>query len=556
MNCTNCGQPLDADASFCSYCGERSEEYTTRTKYCKNCGIRLMDEGPYCANCGHPVPGKKQPNSGKTASKGSSGSGKTTAGIIAGVGVVIAAIAAILAFTGVFLSPAQRFQAVVKQSVVSPLTRAVDKVLDAREDPSLSTDLNISASSDDSYISQFLEPVSLDLKVNSKKDSALINMDVNWMGSDVLSGAVTYDDDQVGVYLPDLDRSYYVMDMDRLIDLYNYADSGADYTKAFDFNGDLLRSALKKYSNILLSTINSENVTTERGVSVYLSSVDTTIDGVTAYTFRPTRDDVAQMADKLIAALEEDQQLRELMRDTYGSYLIYSGEASDESEETDWIESAIGDAIFSLRSTADIYRGREESVGLSWTIYMKGNTLYREEISQYEGDSYPLVFELYGKESSGITYCLGSYDSVSDAFSAFIKLDYQKKGSQIEGTLSYEDYYSELLQFNFDYNQNKRSALDLPYGTYRLDYGGITARLTVEKSGSETAHVLRLSGEELDYYIGTSDLEITILSTDRASTAKKPSVKQTDISDYSEDEFSNIFYNIASAADAIFSDLM
>jgi|GEM_PF-1966529 len=565
MKCSNCGATLREGTAFCPACGAKVEP---KVRYCDRCGERLQPGYAFCTNCGNPVSGgssgsgrkQKTPGGGFEERYGSSqrkgGAGKKRTGIIIGAAAAaVILIFVILLLTGVLLSPAARFKMVVKKSVVEPATSAVDKVLSFRDNPGLSTDMTISASAPDSYSSEIYNDITVDLKVKAEKKNTLVNVDVNWLGSDVLSGAFTYDGDQFGFYLPDLDSGYYVVDIDQLFGNYEYAQYGL-FEVGIDIDSKLVDEVISRYADVVLSCVNAGNMTVSRNERIRLVSAGETVTGVTAYTFQPTGEDISEMLTKLADTIEKDKDLRELMVDTYGAYLLADGDAENEADVRLQIEDMIVDFADQMRNMAEFYGYDDMPTDFSWTIYMKGTYLYREEIVPDGDYSEALVFERYGEESSGITYCVGMCYLDENEFTEAVTLQYQKSGKTLTGDLSYMPEYGDTIKASFDLNLAKQSALKLYYGTYRLDAGDVTAKLEVDSNGSGSEHKLRLSGDDLDYSIGVSNLTVSVITTDRSSTAKEPSAKAQDISDYSEEEFSELWVSLLQNADYILEDLM
>ncbi len=56
MKCTNCGNLVAPETSYCVMCGHAIERISvTRPRYCSNCGEALVLTDSYCSNCGTPI---------------------------------------------------------------------------------------------------------------------------------------------------------------------------------------------------------------------------------------------------------------------------------------------------------------------------------------------------------------------------------------------------------------------------------------------------------------------------------------------------------------------
>ena len=55
--CTNCGMPIDLNASFCNNCGQKieKEQIINTEQYCTNCGAKIQAESAFCTSCGTKV---------------------------------------------------------------------------------------------------------------------------------------------------------------------------------------------------------------------------------------------------------------------------------------------------------------------------------------------------------------------------------------------------------------------------------------------------------------------------------------------------------------------
>ena len=108
------------------------------------------------------------------------------------------------------------------------------------------------------------------------------------------------------------------------------------------------------------------------------------------------------------------------------------------------------------------------------------------------------------------------------------------------------------MVLDYDYDANKTSVFDIPYGKYSVSVTNsydetISASLTVAagaKGGVD--HILTFDmGDDYYYYNGFSQMSLTVNATDHSSV-KKPSQTPVDISNYSMRQFESLFYDIGS----------
>lgn len=61
MFCIHCGKKIDADSSFCSFCGCSISNFDN-PKYCGSCGAELEEESAFCGFCGSKISEIKEVN--------------------------------------------------------------------------------------------------------------------------------------------------------------------------------------------------------------------------------------------------------------------------------------------------------------------------------------------------------------------------------------------------------------------------------------------------------------------------------------------------------------
>ena len=201
--CPNCGQSLPDDAGFCGNCGmalpeERAESVLpvpaapaapAAVVYCPSCGGQAEAGAEFCPNCGGAIPGK----SGGGLKTPMSRNAKV--GLAAAVCAVAVIALAVFLLPKLFSTPAGDFVRIQAEFLASRALDPVQAVLErgtSAAPKSLSTDMTISASVNDSAIDRYLEDSSIQIRLDAKRDTVLADGSLNLMGSTVLFGSCQY----------------------------------------------------------------------------------------------------------------------------------------------------------------------------------------------------------------------------------------------------------------------------------------------------------------------------------------------------------------------------
>lgn len=471
---------------------------------------------------------------------------KLLTGIGALAGVIILAVVIVKLIVPLFVSPAKQFIEYHEELVLNDVISNLEERLDALGSGQFSSDITITGSMDDPEINSFLEDSSICLKLDVDRNKVLANGELTMMGSPVMSAAVTYDEGRLGLYLPEVEDTYYVMDLAELV--YTMTGEQIEFGALSlpQLSGEEWGSLLRAYLDVVYTAVNDENVEVERSQKIRLEELGGSVTGK-VYTFTPRAEDVEDMLTALADHLREDENLRSAILKTvdldafaraievlyYGSYGGYD------------IEGALDDALVDLADmledeAADIGDAVEDS-GFSWTLGVDGGEvcLIRLEMDEEEIE---LTYERGGdeKEREEALYAGSTY---GDAF--MLLNSYEKDGSRYIGETTFTNSYGEEYSIEYDLDEEKTTYFGLPYGEYAFSAdgwdGGVD--LVIEEGENGVDHTLRIQDDS--YLIGGffSRLEVTVNTTDK-STASEPKAEQEDISSYSEDEMLDWLYNI------------
>ena len=229
--CGNCGREAQDESMFCKYCGARldqpvqeeaHQEGARQRKFCPNCGGSLEGAVDFCPNCGERLRGEagggaqgRSPQDVRKGVRKPGGKVWKIAGAVAGL--CLAAVLVVWLAGTVFASPAKKFAAYQEKTLQALFVDGLAEAAEAyNQYMHLSTDMTLTASSSDQELERYLEDSAIELKVEMGEDSALINSALTLLGSQVVTADLTYDKGVAGFYIPELDDTYYTVDLAEL----------------------------------------------------------------------------------------------------------------------------------------------------------------------------------------------------------------------------------------------------------------------------------------------------------------------------------------------------
>ena len=553
-----CGHATEEDQGSCPQYGAGTETTASSSsvpRFCPNCGEGLAPGAQSCANCGAvmgrgiatptssaPRTGAEEPVAQRKARPTRALIGAVAAAVllIAGVGV--------WALSGLSRSPDQQFLAAQREFLldggVEWLAQAASSYQELNK---LSTDLIITAETDQSQINRVLKDSSIRLSLELDPEHAVASGQVNLMGSDILNAAAGYEDGVFTFALPELDDKRYSVDLSALAERqYGQADWLEPRMPQIP-QVDLARLA-GDYLEILLSAVNSDNVAVTDEKEVVLSDLGETLSGTT-YVFTPGEGELEEMLLRLTDALEQDEELREFVRKVMGTALSDVQMAQGASlEET--LDQSLLDLASEVRTYAAEIAHSLVISGFTWTTGISEGRVCLEKLTL--GDQ-ALVYESCGDAEKGERQDLLLASERGDEILR-VQTGWSTESENYNGDLGlYADGY-EILQLSFeDVDPDRRSALQSPYGAYHLTVnggysGGIDLTLNVKEGETGgTDHILSLDGAGV--FLGGlfERLTVTVHSSDQASSAVMPRGETVDLTGYSADELSAFFASLGTA---------
>ena len=397
-------------------------------------------------------------------------------------------------------------------------------------------------------INQYLEDTALTLetKTDLDKGSLQMSMGLKLMGSDILDAYGEYVDGKIGFSVPTIDENFYKGDYKKIYE--NLTGEKADETpdlKQFKENKKTLEKLRKKYGALLSTLITKDNLTVEK-TKFTLDSVKKDYKGE-VYTFKPKAKDIQAFMEKLATMVEKDKDLETLLEQ--GSYGNGFESAMGLGEEPDAKEQ-LAKFAENLRDNAEEMGKTIEEANFTWEIAVEGKELRLIKISSDQG-----VYSLeIGKDGAKTVEQLNAQPS--DRENYYLSNTYTKKGKTLKGSISGGNGIINIQGLEYSIETDKKSVL-MPYGTYSVKdptgMGG-EANLTVKegKNGS-TDHELVISGLQ-SYYLGFDSLKINVNSSDKTKLSA-PKGKAVDISDYSEEELSELAEKFGQGFEHIFESL-
>lgn len=582
-------------------------------KKCENCNLILQDSDAFCPKCGgatvecesgSPAEGETACNCGENCSCGEENcecgeqaaenmqagpqmrfvdDGKKKKGkkglfaaIIAAV-IVVLGIGAALVYMFVLNTPSKQFlmaQAKMFKTEWSGKTTVAD-VLKGKGQPvkkDFSSDISISMDTDNQNFNDILNKLSLDWKIKSEGSEYLLNGEIGYNGSPLLSCVLTADENTVGLYVPELSNEYYVTEKGLAEQVFTngYAREydPVEYNK-LDNIEKAYNSLAKRYGKILLGGIDDEDVEIEKNVTVKLELLEKEFKGCKVYTYTPDKERIAAALKALSEEMREDEELFNyvcsLTEFYYGSdalamlgtsveYSIIFSETDIMEAET-WKERQAALADYIAEHADEFARQLVETEVRMEIVVHKG-----KPVMQTLRDSEATVcFEIVSDKEELLLAWKGINDSYQDGTSLAAELT--RKDGVLNGKVDINNIdsgeSSRVVSVELkDISSEKKSALGIPYGTvtvtitdenilkneeltYTISTGAAEDGGTEHLMTVELPESLAPSLESLGFSGTLSEMTMKIYSSDKASTAKAPDADSTNLS--SEEEIEDAF---------------
>lgn len=573
-------------------------------KKCENCNLILQDGDAFCPKCGgatvecesgSPAEGETACNCGENCSCGEENcecgeqtaenvqagpqmqfvdDGKKKKGkkglfaaIIAAV-IVVLGVGAALVYMLVLNTPSKQFlmaQAKMFKTEWSGKTTVAD-VLKGKGQPvkkDFSYDISVSMDTDNQNFNDILNKLSLDYKIKSEGSEYLLNGELNYNGSPLLSCVLTADENTVGLYVPELSNEYYVTEKGLAEQVFTngYAREydPIEYTKLDDIE-KAYNSIVKRYGKILLGGIDDEDVKVEKNVTVKLELLEKEFKGCKVYTYTPDKERIAAALKALSEEMREDEELFNyvcsLTEFYYGSDALtmlgaYVSETGVTEAET-WKERQAALADYIAEHADEFAQQLVDSGFEIKTAVHKG-----KPVMQTVKYSESAVCSEIISDREELLFAWKVIDDDGQNGASFVA-ELTRKDGMLNGKIDVNNIDSDesscIASVELeDISTEKKSALGIPYGTVtvavadedllngeEMTYTLITR--AAENGGTEHLMTVELpeplapSLESLGLSGTLSEMTMKIYSSDKASTAKAPDADSTNLSSEEEIE--------------------
>ncbi len=376
---------------------------------------------------------------------------------------------------------------------------ALDRTDDAAPEDSL-VDMTVSLElADGSYdgvdLNDWLRDSSIGLRVDSREDRTALEGDVVVMGDRVIGGAVIYEDGVLGFQVPELDSTYYTVDLEALM---RQSEEGQLYLDMMERMGDTggpdlpteeLASVLDRYIDVIADTATEDNTATQEADFSFEKLPGGENSGQ-VWTFTPTARDVENFLGRLADELENDRELSELVVDLAvqsSDRMGYTPTDEEKDELRQEMAQSLREGAGELRQNAEETGRQVEESGFVCTIYSAENGALKLELS---ADGARVCAE--GGET-GFAFWMD--DGRSTPFE--LVFQYEKEGDTYTGSATFrvdDGSTAAAMELAFDNVTDETSALDVNYGNYTVTIPNL-GKVYLDVTGAAdrgTDHVISL----------------------------------------------------------------
>ena len=568
-NCPNCGQEVQDEEKFCEHCGEKLEGAETVSAEAGATGAETSaaaESSELGANADHavsaatattateaaPVEPQASYSYAQTLEEAPAGK-KGMKLLIPVVAVIILLCAGFFAFGkkllsgGVALSAEQKFLHYQEKYLQDKMDAMVALGF-INEDLKQSSDMTLTGEIEGSdEMNKYLKDSQIQLKydMDAEKNSFIVNLSAKIMGTDLLEGFADYRDGKIGFAIPVADEHYYRGDLKTIMKNLTEQDIVAPDLKKSAENRKRLAEISKKYGDLLVGSMNKDNLTVEKK-EFTLENLKEKYTGE-VYVFKPTEEDLKNFYEKLADTVEKDSDLESLLEDVYATSTWDSalgmGDAKTPKDQLSELAKEIRD------NAADTAKEMADNE-FQWQIAVVDGDL-RQVLLSTKDDSFSLEIAKKGKE---VTEQINVVSSSSE--NMYLKNSYSVKDKMLEGSISGGNGVLDVKALEYKIDTTKHSAL-MPYGTYIVeDPTGMGAKLTLTVSDGEKGssdHEIVVEGLQ-NYYMPFSSAKIN-LNTTKTGTATLPKEEEVDISNYSQEDFDKLSETIGNGLAKVASTL-
>ena len=550
-NCPNCGQEVQDEEKFCEHCGEKLEGAETVSAEASAAGAEASaaaesseagaaaENAVSAATATEAAPAEPQASYSYAQTIEEAPAGKKGMKLlIPVVAVIILLCAGFFAFGkklfsgGVALSTEQKFLHYQEKYLQDKMDAMVALGF-INEDLKQSSDMTLTGEIEGSdEMNKYLKDSRIQLKydMDAEKNSFVMNLSAKIMGTDLLEGFADYRDGKIGFAIPVADEHYYRGDLKTIMKNLTEQDIVAPDLKKSAENRKRLVEISKKYGDLLVGSMNKDNLTVEKK-EFTLENLKEKYTGE-VYVFKPTEEDLKNFYEKLADTVEKDSDLESLLEDVYATSTWDSalgmGDAETPKDQLSELAKEIRD------NAADTAKEMADNE-FQWQIAVVDGDL-RQVLLSTKDDSFSLEI---AKKDKTVTEQINVVSSSSE--NMYLKNSYSLKDKMLEGSISGGNGVLDVKALEYKIDITKHSAL-MPYGTYIVeDPTGMGAKLTLtvadgEKGSSD--HEIVVEGLQ-NYYMPFSSAKIN-LNTTKTGTATLSKEEEVDISNYSQEDFDKL----------------
>lgn len=354
-------------------------------------------------------------------------------------------------------------------------------------------------SSDNEELDYLLRNSRIRLDVDTLSKTKISQFYLNYLGQDVVEFTTTYNNGKLGLQsLTSDEPDYFTTDIDRFITTITNEDLDMKDYLDTKVTGAMKRKLLKKYSDVILSVANSQNISVSKNKEIVLDALDDSFKGK-IYTLKPSAKEMEAMILELGSSIRKDEDLRKLLKSSGMELELLTSNSYQTMPaflRTKDVDVLVSDISNFLVDHAKDIANELETGGFRCEIGVYSNRIMYINLAFDDSDGLTKSFVFESIEKDKVKRQAYLFSNMGDNATISVIHRFKKDKRQISGDAEVFINGANAWNIRYDFDKSKKTLL-LPEGEYVLDalVTGETMDLRIAKfSEKQTEYKLERSG--------------------------------------------------------------